>query len=133
MFDGWCHGFSQRGEMVNAIRCVFNTEEHRGYTEAHRGGYLRAVFFSSPFRGKLGINSPPRRGGAKRRGGFRLHAHRFRLCHPVITLSFQFQREFLPAARQNFPICHHVDKIRNNIVEQPLIVCNHQHRVILIR
>src|ERR1035437_3776728 len=48
--------------------------------------------------------------------------HRFALENPVVTLCFQFEREFLAAGFHDVTVHEHMDKIGNDEVQQPLVV-----------
>jgi hypothetical protein len=42
--------------------------------------------------------------------------------NPVVALRFQFQREILVARADNPAVKKHVDKVRNDVVRQALLV-----------
>src|SRR5215472_2144000 len=55
-----------------------------------------------------------------------LSRHRLRLGKPVIPLLLQFERELFVAGARDAAIDQHMHKIRHNIIEQPLIMRDHQ-------
>lgn len=50
----------------------------------------------------------------------------------VIPLGFEFQGQFLRAGAYDATVVEDMHKIRNNVVEQPLIVCNDQEGILAV-
>src|SRR5690606_35656478 len=52
------------------------------------------------------------------------------LFDPIISLLFQFQREFLRSRFDNSPIVNDVNIIRDDVIQQPLVVGYHDSSII---
>ena len=62
---------------------------------------------------------------------FALHRDCFLFHDPVVTFFFQLQRQLLISGADDPPIHQHVHKIRHDVIQQPLIMRDHQLRVVV--
>ena len=55
-----------------------------------------------------------------------LSKHGLFLNDPIVALFFEFQRELFVASADDTPIHQHVDKIRHDVIQQPLVMRDDQ-------
>ena len=48
------------------------------------------------------------------------------LAQPVVAFLFQMQSQFWAAGLDDTPFHHDVDEVRLDLIEDPLVVCDHQ-------